>query len=320
MLAVFWLVCIIISVIVTMMGIGVWIKQIKKEDDIFAGLTTTIIGGCLVVLFLIFFLICCFKIIDAGEVGIQVKFGRVLEKTLTEGFSSKSPFAKVYTYSIRMKEYTMSSVSDEGDKKDRNDSISCRTLDNSQVSVDATILWAINPQKASAVYKQVSKNEKGLIEIVLRPIVRTLIRDQISKYKLDEVMKKREHIGLEVTKLISNSVGSKGILVDKVLIRDIVPPAQVDASIQQKLKAEQELQAKEFELQKADKDAEIRRVEAKGIADAQEIIQKKLTPLYVQYEAIQKYGQLANSPNTTFIILPTSTNGAGMPLILNAQK
>jgi len=67
---------------------------------------------------------------------------------------------------------------------------------------------------------------------------------------------------------------------------------------------------------KSKKEAEVRIVEAKGIAEAQRIINQTLTKNYLQHEAIQAYGELAGSPNTTFVIMPTSPQGAGLPLII----
>ena len=49
------------------------------------------------------------------------------------------------------------------------------------------------------------------------------------------------------------------------------------------------------------------------------IINSTLTPNYIQFKAIEVYKELVNSKNTTFIVMPTSPNGAGIPLILNAD-
>jgi hypothetical protein len=67
-------------------------------------------------------------------------------------------------------------------------------------------------------------------------------------------------------------------------------------------------------------EAEIKIIEAQGLAKAQQIINSTLTPYYLQHEAIESYTKLAGSQNTTFVILPTSPNSAGMPLILNGAK
>lgn len=258
------------------------------------------------------------KIIDAGEVGVQVKFGRVLDRTLTEGFNKKSIFTDVYTYNIRIREYTMSTTEGEGNIS-APDAVSARTADNSEVKIDATLWWTIDPESAFDIYKKVSKNDDSLQDIIVRPAIRTAIRDEAASFTLETLMRQRDAMTKGVTAAVIDNVVGKGILIDRVLIRKIEPPRTVDEAIQKKLKAEQELQQKEFELAKAQKDAEIRVTEARGVAEAQDIIQEKLTPIYVQYEAIQAYKTLAGSNNTTFVILPTSTQGVGMPLILNTN-
>lgn len=258
------------------------------------------------------------KIIDAGEVGVQVKFGRVLDRTLTEGFNKKSMFTDVYTYNIRIREYTMSTTEGEGNIS-APDAVSARTADNSEVKIDATLWWTIDPESAFDIYKKVSKNDDSLQDIIVRPAIRTAIRDEAASFTLETLMRQRDAMTKGVTAAVIDNVEGKGILIDRVLIRKIEPPRTVDEAIQKKLKAEQELQQKEFELAKAQKDAEIRVTEARGVAEAQDIIQEKLTPIYVQYEAIQAYKTLAGSNNTTFVILPTSTQGVGMPLILNTN-
>lgn len=60
--------------------------------------------------------------------------------------------------------------------------------------------------------------------------------------------------------------------------------------------------------------AEQRAIEAHGIKNAQDIISKTLTPLYIQHEAIQAQKAIATSgQNNTMIYVPSSTNGT--PLI-----
>jgi regulator of protease activity HflC (stomatin/prohibitin superfamily) len=266
----------------------------------------------------IIFLVSCFKIIDAGEVGLQVKFGRVMDKTLTEGFNTKSPFAKVYTYGIRLKEYTMSVAHGEG-QKEGPDQVEVRSSDNSRLDIDGTIWWAVDPQSAFDIYKKVSQNEKGLQDMIIRPAIRGVMRDVAATYTMERLMQDRQAYGDEVLTAMREAVAGKGVVIDRVLIRNISPPEAVDLAIEAKLSAEQDLQKLEFERQQAEKRADIREIEATGVANAQDIIQQKLTPLYVQYDAIQAYKELAGSPNTTFVIMPTSPNGAGIPIIIDAQ-
>ncbi|MFX6023395.1 hypothetical protein ABTF26_20390, partial [Acinetobacter baumannii] len=80
-------------------------------------------------------------------------------------------------------------------------------------------------------------------------------------------------------------------------------PATVKASIEEKIKAEQEAQKMEFVLQKEKQEAERKRVEAQGIADYQRIISSGLTDKQLQYEQIKAMKEIATSPNAKTIIM-----------------
>ena len=59
--------------------------------------------------------------------------------------------------------------------------------------------------------------------------------------------------------------------------------------------------------------AQIQVEQAKGIAQAQDIIKSTLTPAYLQYEAIEAQKAEVNSQNHTIIYIPSSSNG--VPLV-----
>lgn len=84
----------------------------------------------------------------------------------------------------------------------------------------------------------------------------------------------------------------------------LIPPQKVKDAINEKLKAEQDAQAMEFKIQRATKEAEKRRIDAQGIADAQKIIDKNLTQQYLQWYYIETMKDLVDSPNNSTLILP----------------
>ena len=67
----------------------------------------------------------------------------------------------------------------------------------------------------------------------------------------------------------------------------------------------------------ARKEAEIRVEEAKGIAQAQKIINATLTPNYLQHEAINAQLKMAESPNHTTVYIPVGNNG--IPIVKGAH-
>lgn len=88
--------------------------------------------------------------------------------------------------------------------------------------------------------------------------------------------------------------------------------------MEKKLAAEQELEKKAIEKKIAMKNAEIRIEEAKGIAQAQKIINTTLTKNYLQHEAISAQLKMADSPNHTTVYIPSGTNG--IPLVYDSRK
>ena len=84
--------------------------------------------------------------------------------------------------------------------------------------------------------------------------------------------------------------------------------AQNELSVNE-IKIKQQEQLIQVEKQKA----EIRIVEAHGIAESQKIINATLTDKYLQHEAIRAQEKMAESPNHTTIYIPSGQNG--IPLV-----
>lgn len=88
-----------------------------------------------------------------------------------------------------------------------------------------------------------------------------------------------------------------------------------------RLSAEQnQIQVNELQIQQTEQlvkveqqKADIKVVEAQGIAKAQEIINGTLTDRYLQHEAIQAQEKAVGSPNHTEIYIPTGA--MGVPLV-----
>ncbi len=310
----------IIGIIILIVGIIGFILSKSKKFSQKTGLSNfSSIGIILILVGLVVILFSAITTISAGEVGIMVIFGKTLDRQLQSGLNFKNIFADVVKFPTRLQEFTMSIAPEEGERFG-DDSISALTKDQLMVKIDCTIWWVPDSTKITNIYKEIARSLPTLKDSVVRPAIRTALRDITAKYTFVELIEKRDQYSSDIHKLMEDLVGNKYVYIDKVLVRNILPPDTILKSIEQKLATQQALEQKIFELEKAKKDAEIQKVQAQGIAEAQNIIQQKLTPLYVQYKAIEMYDKLANSPNTTFIIVPTSTSGTGIPLILNAPK
>jgi regulator of protease activity HflC (stomatin/prohibitin superfamily) len=92
-------------------------------------------------------------------------------------------------------------------------------------------------------------------------------------------------------------------VLEQLLVRNITLPATVKASIEEKIKAEQEAQKMQFVLQKEKQEADRKRVEAQGIADYPRIISSELNDKLLQYEQINANKELAKSPNAKVVFM-----------------
>ena len=123
----------------------------------------------------------------------------------------------------------------------------------------------------------------------------------------------REKIASEVTARLKAYLEPTPFKLANVVVGNINYPAIVANAVEKKLAAQQLLSEKETQKEIARKDAEIRVEEAKGIAQAQKIINATLTPNYLQHEAINAQLKMAESPNHTTVYIPVGNNG--VPLV-----
>lgn len=252
----------------------------------------------------------CIKQVNAGTVGVQSLFGKVLSPILTSGLNVVNPLVEVTDFDTKTQNYTMSGVRDEGDKNG-DDAIRVLTADGLQVEIDLTVLYRLMPEEAPKIYREIGQN---YVEKIVRPITRTRIRDNAVNYDAVALYStKREEFQNRIIKQIEQEFKDRGIVLENVLIRNINLPESVKKTIESKINAEQDSQKMQFVLSKEKQEADRKRVEAQGIADYQRIISESLTDRQLQYEQIKAQKELAASPNSKIVILGGKGN---VPLIL----
>ncbi len=115
----------------------------------------------------------------------------------------------------------------------------------------------------------------------------------------------------DLLKIVQSMVADRGFVIEAVRLRDVALPSVLSNRITDKLAAEQEAQAMTYVLQKAEQEARRKKVEAQGIADAQQIIKKDLDPHYLSYLWIEALKESAKHNNAT-IYIPTGVDGMPM--------
>lgn len=265
-------------------------KRLNKSESGFA-----LIGF---VVALLIALLQCFTIIPAGHTGVIDFLGMVSDNTLKPGVNLVNPMAKVEKMSIKTQELKemMSVPSKEG----------------LSVDLEISLLFKLNSEKANDIYKTVGPNYS---DIILVPQFRSVVRGVTARYEAKALYTaSREKLAGEILAELEKLVGPRGITVEQAPLRQIQLPERLTKSIEEKLQAEQESQRMEFVLTREKQEADRKRIEAKGIADFQDIVSKGISDQLLKWKGIEATEKLANSPNSKIVVIGSGKDG--LPLIL----
>lgn len=272
-------------------------KQTKQNTTIDLGgfnLSKTILIG-LIVAILTILAFNIIAVVPAGHVGIGDTFGSVSENEFSSGIHLKAPWMAIVPMNVKTLE-----VSETAEVPSQEGLI---------VRLDTSILVKLDPQTADQVYKTIGVN---YVDVVIKPQLRSVIRETTAKYEAKALYTSaREQITQDIFEQLQPLLVERGITLEKVLLRDLGIPAEVTTAIEAKLRAEQEAEQMEFVLQKEELEADRKIVEARGIKESQEIIDKTLTDRYLQYLWVQK---LNENPNVIYV-----ATESGLPLFKEVE-
>jgi len=189
--------------------------------------------------------------------------------------------------------------------------------DNLHIEFQAHLLWKVEPQNAKNFvekYGETGENplNNAYVNFIKEPF-RTYTRDEVQKYDGLDIKDNIDAIGSAVQDRILALTKGTPFTIISVVIGNIQYPDTVAQSVANKLAATQVLEQTTIEIQTAKAKAQIREADAEGVAKAMDTINQKLTPLYVQYEAIQAQQKMVYSPNHTEIYIPVGP--MGVPIV-----
>lgn len=139
--------------------------------------------------------------------------------------------------------------------------------------------------------------------------LRSMVRKSVQELASRQVKEKRKEIAETVNAELQAYLSVTPFVVVANAVGNVDYPKVVTEAVEKKLAAKQLLEEKETQKAIAKKDAEIKIEEAKGIAEAQKIINSTLTKNYLQHEAINAQLRMADSPNHTTVYIPSGVNG-----------
>jgi len=200
--------------------------------------------------------------INPDKVGVVISVfseGGVQEKPIQAGRHWIVPlFETVVVYPIGIQTYTMSSKTLEG-AKIGDDSIQARTRDGKEIYIDCSLTFRIDPDKVIELHQLW---QDRYVDVFIRPVLRSMIRTNISQYTLEAVnSNKRRAIENNFKKHLEKIITQNGLVFDQFFLRNIAFSSEYMAVLekQKTAKAKEEAEAEAIII-KAKAQAEARRI------------------------------------------------------------
>ncbi|MDA7027894.1 prohibitin family protein [Bacillus sp. CLL-7-23] len=250
-------------------------KQKKPKNKALLGgiivAAALIIGGLTATLFI--------EKIPNGYVGVVYSpNGGVKSETLDQGWHLVGLFDKVTKYPVRMQ--TVS-----------NQNIQVATSDGKNISMDIAYNYVVQPDKVVDLFNKFGAVDVNSIEnSYLKTRLWDAARKSISKYSvIDTYGQKSSEAAAEVQKTFADDMKRLGFVIDDLTLGVPKPDKATQTAIDTRVKSSQELERKQTELKIAKAEAKKKKIEAKGIAEYNEIIKKSMSDEMIQYQWIQKW-------------------------------
>lgn len=261
-----------------------------------------IIGVAVLFVFIIFSK--SFIILQPTERGVVFKkytTGLDVDNVLGEGLNIVAPWNDVFTFQIAEKsiEETMDVLSKDG----------------LSIKIDVSLRYRPIPSKIGYLYRSFKDD---YVNDLIRPELRSAVREIIGQYTPEELYaSKRQEIETKI-KLNTEEILKENFVEQKTLLfRSITLPQKIKESIERKLEADQEAQTYTYLIEKEKKEAERRKIDAEGKAEANRILSASITNNILKEKGISATEELAKSPNSKIIVIGGGDDG--LPIILNGQ-
>jgi prohibitin 2 len=269
--------------------------------------STSLIFGLLAALLLIVLFPLTFVNVPSGHVGVLwLRFfgGTVTESHFDEGLKVVFPWNRIFLYDTRVRR--------------TDETVEALTHDGLTVKVAVNILLMLNPESVGLIHKYAGPE---YFKQVVVPFAVSNVREIISsKAAIDLFTTDRYRIETGIKDAIYTRLAAMGLPVPVVFKQVVVNlgtielPATVQAAIEAKLTAAQNVQRYQFVLDSERLESQRKAIEADGIKQFQTIVAPTISDSYLKWRGIEATLKLAQSPNAKVVVI--GNGPGGLPIIL----
>lgn len=230
-----------------------------------------------VILFILITIYGSYSKINSGEVGLKVRFGKIIDTSLNEGFNFKIPYIeKVVKVNIKVQKVELKTESS--------------TKDLQTVNTMLAVNYRVEKNKAVQLYKNVGNSYE---KTILTPAIQESIKAVMSNYNAEETITLRNKVSDECLDEIQTKVEKYGIVIEDFNMIDLDFSPAYSQAIEEKQVAEQKVLTAKQELEKSKIDSEKKVIEAEATKKANDLLKQSLTDEVIAKQFIEKWnGQL----------------------------
>ena len=207
-----------------------------------------------------------FQTIRSGEVGLRVRFGKIIDSNLSEGLNLKIPYMeKIVKVNIKVQKVEIDTMAASKDLQD--------------IDTVIAVNYRVEGDSASSLYRTVGNNYEN---IVLQPAIQESVKSVISRYTAEEVVTSRTEVSDNSLKELQEKVLKYGITIESFNIINLTFSEEYSNAIEEKQVAEQKLSTAKLE-------AEAKIVSAEATKKANELLKQSLTDNLIAKQFIEKW-------------------------------
>lgn len=250
--------------------------------------------------------------VETGNVAVERTLGRVDHEERLQGLNFKMPFL-TSRQEFSAKEIVI----------DIND-LTPKAADNlSLKDLDVSIYYRVPQDRISELFVKYAQSAARGSDGIYMPAyglvvreARSAIYEKVSEIDSLQLHKQREALQSNVLQELQGRLEHSDpgdIIITRVVVRALNTDPSIEAAIRDAVEAEKRLEAKQVQVEIAKKDAEIEVERAKGIAEANAIINQSLTAAYLQHEINTALLRFADNESSV-VVIPANMQGFEMIL------
>ena len=217
---------------------------------------------------------------DAGEVKVLRNLGGsvVEEPSVNPGFHVKAPWQDAIAYDVRNNviSYVGDGTEDYDGGTARGSQVTINDKTGASANIDIQVNYSLDPKKAVDLYRDYGLQE-NFVKAVAAVDVRSVPREVAGDFDTLQLLTQRADFSNAIEKALKTKWEDFGLQVTQVSVQEIRYPESITDKYAEAQAAEVEKQKAINKQETAKVEAETRRIEAEGEAEANKVLNDSLS-------------------------------------------